>query len=34
MLIVTLAPGPYTVEASPVTGTGGGQAIIEIYEVP
>jgi hypothetical protein len=34
MLLVTLAPGNYTAQVSPVTGTTGGTAIVEVYEVP
>ncbi|MGH7956291.1 MAG: lamin tail domain-containing protein, partial [Opitutaceae bacterium] len=34
MLLLTLAPGNYTAQVSPVAGTAGGTAILEIYEVP
>jgi hypothetical protein len=34
MLLTTLAPGGYTVEVSGVPNTGGGSALIEVYEVP
>lgn len=34
ILLMTLAPGNYTAEVSPVAGTPGGRAIVEIYEVP
>ena len=34
MLLVTLAPGLYTAQANPVSGTPGGTAIVEVYEVP
>ena len=34
MLLVTLAPGNYTAQVTPVTGTAGGTAIVEVYEVP
>ena len=34
MLVITLAPGNYTAQASPVAGTPGGPAIVEVYEVP
>lgn len=34
MLLITLAPGNYTAEVSPASDTAGGQAIVEIYEVP
>lgn len=34
MLLMTLAPGNYTAQVSPASGTAGGTAIIEIYEVP
>lgn len=33
MLLVTLAPGSYTIRATGVAGT-GGRAIVEVYEVP
>ena len=33
VLLVTLPPGGYTATASGVGGT-GGQAIVEVYEVP
>ena len=34
MLLITLAPGNYTAQVSPVNGTAGGTAIVEVYEVP
>jgi hypothetical protein len=34
VLLMTLAPGSYTVQVSPVSGTAGGTAIVEVYEVP
>jgi hypothetical protein len=34
MLLATLAPGLYTANASPVPGSAGGLAIVEVYEVP
>ena len=34
MLLITLAPGNYTAQVSPVSGTSGGTAIVEVYEVP
>ena len=34
MLLVTLAPGSYTAQVSPASGTAGGTAIVEVYEVP
>jgi hypothetical protein len=34
VLLLTLAPGNYTAQASPAGGTAGGTAIVEIYEVP
>jgi hypothetical protein len=34
MLLITLAPGSYTAQVSPVTNTGGGSALVEVYEVP
>jgi hypothetical protein len=34
MLLVTLAPGNYTAEVSPVPGTSGGSTLVEVYEVP
>jgi hypothetical protein len=34
MLLNTLAPGSYTVQVSSVSGTVGGTAIVEVYEVP
>ena len=34
ILLLTLAPGNYTAEVSPVAGTNGGRAIVEVYEVP
>ena len=34
ILVITLAPGNYTVQASPVAATTGGLAIVEVYEVP
>ncbi len=34
MLVITLAPGNYTVQASPIAATTGGLAIVEVYEVP
>jgi hypothetical protein len=34
MLLATLAPGKYTAEVSPAADSAGGQAIVEIYEVP
>ena len=34
MLLITLAPGSYTAEVGGVSGTGGGSALVEIYEVP
>jgi hypothetical protein len=34
MLLITLPPGLYTATASPVAGTAGGNAIIEVYEIP
>jgi hypothetical protein len=33
MLLITLPPGSYTVQLTGVAG-GGGQALIEVYEVP
>ena len=34
VLLMTLAPGSYTAQVSPVSGTAGGTAIVEVYEVP
>jgi len=34
MLLITLAPGNYTAQVSGVTGSGGGSALVEVYEVP
>ncbi len=34
MLLVTLAPGNYTAQVSPASGTAGGFVIVEVYEVP
>ena len=34
MLLITLAPGNYTAQISPVAGSAGGTAIVEVYEVP
>ena len=34
VLLVTLAPGNYTAQVGPSSGTAGGTAIIEVYEVP
>ena len=34
MLLVTLAAGNYTAQVSPASGTAGGLAIVEVYEVP
>ena len=34
MLLITLAPGSYTAEVSGVAGTGGGNTLVEVYEVP
>jgi lipid-binding SYLF domain-containing protein len=34
MLLLTLAPGGYTVDVSGLAGTGGGSTLVEIYEVP
>ena len=34
MLLITLAPGSYTVQVGGVAGTAGGSALVEIYEVP
>ena len=34
MLLITLAPGNYTAQVGPVSGTAGGTAIVEVYEVP
>ena len=34
MVLVTLFPGNYTAEVSPSSGTTGGTAIVEVYEVP
>jgi hypothetical protein len=34
MLLVTLAPGNYTAQVGPASGTAGGTAIVEVYEVP
>lgn len=34
MLLVTLAPGSYSAQVSPVANTTGGTAIVEMYEVP
>lgn len=34
ILLITLAPGSYTAEATPANGTAGGFAIVEVYEVP
>ena len=33
-LITTLVPGNYTVEVTPATGTAGGTALLEVYDVP
>ena len=33
-LVATLAPGNYSVVVTPVTGTAGGTALLEVYEVP
>ncbi len=34
MLLITLEPGSYTANVSPVGTTAGGTAIVEVYEVP
>jgi hypothetical protein len=34
LLLITLTPGSYTVQATPAAGTAGGFAIVEVYEVP
>jgi hypothetical protein len=34
MMLTTLAPGTYTVQVNGTSGTGGGAALIEVYEVP
>jgi cyclophilin family peptidyl-prolyl cis-trans isomerase len=34
ILLVTLAAGSYTARANPASGTAGGTAIVEVYEVP
>ncbi len=34
MLLITLEPGSYTANVGPVTGSAGGFAIVEVYEVP
>ncbi len=34
MLLVTLAPGNYTAQVGPASGTAGGTVIVEVYEVP
>jgi hypothetical protein len=34
MLLITLPPGNYTAQVGPATGTAGGTAIVEVYEVP
>ena len=34
ILLITLAPGGYTVQVSPATGTAGGNVIAEVYEIP
>ena len=33
-VLATLAPGAYTVQVTPASGTGAGTALIEIYELP
>jgi hypothetical protein len=33
-LVITLAPGNYTIAVTPVTGTSGGIALLEVYDVP
>lgn len=33
-LIATLTPGNYSVEVTPATGTAGGTALLEVYDVP
>lgn len=34
ILLITLPPGGYTVQVSPVAGTPGGNVIAEVYEIP
>ena len=34
ILLITLAPGGYTAQVGGVAGTGGGSALVEVYEVP
>jgi hypothetical protein len=34
MMLTTLAPGGYTVQVNGVPNTGGGSALVEVYEVP
>jgi hypothetical protein len=34
MMLTTLSPGGYTVQVSGIPNTGGGSALIEVYEVP
>ena len=34
MLLVMLAPGNYTAQVTPASGTAGGTVIVEVYEVP
>ena len=34
MILITLAPGSYTAQVGGVAGTGGGSALVEVYEVP
>ena len=33
-IVATLAPGNYTAQVAPVSGTAGGTAIVEVYELP
>jgi hypothetical protein len=34
MILTTLAPGSYTAQVSGIANTGGGSALVEVYEVP